>query len=711
MNRDTFMERLSFMQDYTIIPVSFYTLVGSRKKHPKKYNAGTDSRFSSYMGYASVKDRSHDAFLTLVAFSIAANLSFYCLKQPSRSQLQEMLQICGYSSEQMEQYVRKNNGLEPEMVPSHRLQPVVFLLTHMLNDTLADENEWRGRTNQKSGKKAVVNPSLTRLRNLVSYMTEHELLEYLDRSSGANNMNAYENFVMRHAGFIIKRSCVINEMNLAFQLLEEHRDKMKAERDKAIIRLLSNPGKPAVMNAPLANPVSESLSLEDRRALNSVLGIGETVPESEIQIVIDRCKGTMPPETLAIIQNYEREYDDLMDGFDQILLNADTANDAIRSEQEKWMSWEYLPVVAEEAFKAILDGEDEIYKLKVGRHIWQDFMTQSNLPVPVMQFEELPDEEEWDFVSTEANGKLGLKIYDEEDLITTKTDSETGMEDVTLPLPSLLSKYAGMTVDTSLYIRKSYIRMFKDAGYSDRRARDFAVVLGVLAGIDKLESCTFTTPYEDLYDVGETETVQSETENDQRPPLTRQQISSSFVADAETKMDKINAADENNNTDAGIETLEKDLKQARKENQSYRHEISTLQRQLERLQHQLAEQNSNKQSESAEIEASEEIVPETKYPYRTKLKVVVYGGFDVFHRELKNLLPDVRIVEASSHIDVRPFRNADIVFLQINKTDHSGYYAVCDACKSSGVPYIHLNYASAKRCADVMVREMWKMGK
>ncbi|MCD8148567.1 MAG: hypothetical protein LUE92_03170 [Clostridiales bacterium] len=49
-------------------------------------------------------------------------------------------------------------------------------------------------------------------------------------------------------------------------------------------------------------------------------------------------------------------------------------------------------------------------------------------------------------------------------------------------------------------------------------------------------------------------------------------------------------------------------------------------------------------------------------------------------------------------------------FLQINKTDHSGYYTVCDACKSSGVPYIHLNYASAKRCAGVMVEEIKKNG-
>lgn len=110
-------------------------------------------------------------------------------------------------------------------------------------------------------------------------------------------------------------------------------------------------------------------------------------------------------------------------------------------------------------------------------------------------------------------------------------------------------------------------------------------------------------------------------------------------------------------------------------------------------------------------EEPEPAEPETvEYPWRTSFKVVLYGGFEIFHRELMKLLPDVRIVETGSHIDINPIRNADIVFLQINKTDHSGYYTVCDACKSSGVPYIHLNYASAKRCAGVMVEEIKKLG-
>ncbi|MCD8083633.1 MAG: DUF2325 domain-containing protein, partial [Clostridiales bacterium] len=160
------------------------------------------------------------------------------------------------------------------------------------------------------------------------------------------------------------------------------------------------------------------------------------------------------------------------------------------------------------------------------------------------------------------------------------------------------------------------------------------------------------------------------------------------------------------------EELERRLAQAWKDNQVCRHEISTLQRkndamgrEIERLKKTLADK------EETEDDVEEQEPEQMEFPYRTKLKIVVYGGFEVFHKSLLNLLPDVRIVESAAHIDVIPVRNADIVFLQTNKTGHSGFWTVCDACKSNGVPYVYLNYASAKRCAEVMVNEIKKIEK
>ena len=416
----------------------------------------------------------------------------------------------------------------------------------------------------------------------------------------------------------------------------------------------------------------------------------------DVDRLVERRKASLPPEAKSLINKAEEEFNKITAPFNKILENVDKMKDDLKADEEEGMRLCFLPYVAEDAFRDIVSGEDEIFKLKIGRYIWQDFMTQSTISIPVLQLEELEDADEWLDSVAEDNGKLALKVYDEDDLMTVRTDSVNGMENVTVPLAAAMSKYAGRAVWPNLYIRKSYVRLFKDAGFSDRKARDFAVVMATLASMDRFESANYELPYETLYDFGDDEkgTVESKQETYAQP-------------EEETQPQR-------ESDDKRIEELEHDLKQARKANQTCRHEIGILEREVERLNRLLAEKDHLAEKKAVETEENdtEETVPEEKFkfPYYTKLKVVVYGGFEVFHRELLKLLPDVRIVEAVSKVDVKPFRNADIVFLHINKTDHSNYYAICDACKSSGVPYIHLNYASARRCAEVMVTEIKKIG-
>ncbi|MCD7919351.1 MAG: hypothetical protein LUG45_04640 [Clostridiales bacterium] len=228
---------------------------------------------------------------------------------------------------------------------------------------------------------------------------------------------------------------------------------------------------------------------------------------------------------------------------------------------------------------------------------------------------------------------------------------------------------------------KSLIRKFKEYGCSDRKARDYAVIVATLNQVDLLEEkdFRFATEYPE---------PKEKTENKSPEKITDARLQQEISA---------------------REDAERALRQAQKENQISRHEISTLQREIERLQNRLAEKEQaaeRLESKEGTEDAERDVI---QYPYRTKFRVVLYGGVEVFHREFLKLLPDVRVVETLAHIDINPIRNADIVFLQINKTDHSGYWTVCDACKSSGVPYIHLNYASAKRCAGVMVEEIQKI--
>ncbi|MCD8013351.1 MAG: bZIP transcription factor [Lachnospiraceae bacterium] len=679
MKREYLLERLSCMQDFKIVPDEFHELMKNRKKSPKTYRAESDPRFSSYLEYASPKEKGHDAFLMFTAFSIAANLSVHNMQQPSISQLSEMLQITGYTPEEMEDYVRQGNGIEPEAVPSTRLQPAVFLVAHALEDALADKSEWR------RGKRREENPALIRLKKLANYMLDKGLLLYLMDLSELKKANEYDAFVLRHTAFLIKQRCFSAEMDEAFQLVQNRLKKIDDERDREVMRLMRN--KPSTkMTAPLAKPV-EDVSFDEFMELFQAINSGDMVPTADVERLIARRKAAMPAEARAVIDRAEKEYSAITGSFDKILEKADDIKDEIWADKDEWMQCEYMPAVAEDAFRAIVNGDDEIFKLKIGRYIWQDFMSQSALPIPVVHFEELEDEDEWDFVGTEGNGKLGLKIYDEDDLMEVKTDSVNGMETITLPLSSVLSKYGGKVIEPHLYIRKSHIKVFKDAGFSDRRARDFAIVLGLLSSMNRQEAGGYTFEYENLYDLGESD---------------GEQIPTVETITAEVQPEETNPAD-----DKAREDLERKLKQAQKENQSCRHEISVLQREVERLRHQLTERKAPEEEEAEEAEPEEEI----EYPYRTKLKVVVYGGFEVFHRELQKLLPDVRIVGASAHIDVNPIRNADIVFLQINKTDHSGYWTVCDACRNAKVPYIHLNYASARRCADVMVGEIKKREK
>ena len=176
MTREVFLERLSYMEGYHAVPDEFYDVLKYKKKRSRNYSVGTDSRFASrYLDYASPKDKGHDAFLTYVAFSIAASLSITCMQQPSQAELKEMLGIMGYSPEQMEQYARQRNGIEPDDVPVPRLQAAVFLLSHALDDAMADRSEWRRR------KRYEENPALKKLQKLSEYMQENGLLEFSDR--------------------------------------------------------------------------------------------------------------------------------------------------------------------------------------------------------------------------------------------------------------------------------------------------------------------------------------------------------------------------------------------------------------------------------------------------------------------------------------------------------------------------------------------------
>ncbi|MCD8154659.1 MAG: hypothetical protein LUF78_08250 [Clostridiales bacterium] len=643
MTRDTLLERVSYMKDYHAVPDELYELLNHRRKSQKNYSAGKDPRFASrYLDYASPKGKGLDVFRTYVSFSIAASLSLTCMQQPSQSELLHMLKIMNYTPEQMEKYVHQPNGIEPDYVPAPQLQAAVFLLTHALDDVLSDKSEWRRK------KRYEENPALKKLQELTAYMEENNLLEFSDsvnngtgeiegldelleglNGSGVTGVeelkkkirpNRYEAFVLHHADYLLKRRSISVEMDEGIRLVNDRLEQINSKRDRKLRRIAKNPGKKTVV--PFANPVSEPAQEELSDLLKS-LHAGNSSME-QVDQFLERKRASIPQEARAIIDKSDREFEKIARSFNKILENVDAMRDEITADEEKQMRFDFLPYVAEDAFRAILSGEDEIFKLEIGRYIWQDFMTQSTISVPVLLFEDLEDEDEWNDIATEDNGKLALKVFDEDDLMEVRTDSSNGMEGVTVPLAAALSKYAGRTVWPNLFIRKSYIKLFKDAGFSDRRARDFALVLATLASVDRCESANFELPYGKLYDFIEEERA------------------------AEEKVEENKEETQPQSADLKINELEQDLKQSRKANQTCRHEIGVLEREVERLKRLLEEKDRMAEKENVVVEDdAEEAVPvvQFKFPYHTKLKVVVYGGFEVFHRELLKLIPDVRVIE------------------------------------------------------------------
>lgn len=453
MTRDKLISQLAYMRDYTIIPDDFYATVKARKKKPDKhYNAGFDKRFSGLLRYAVPEDPDHADYLTYVSFAIAASLSLNFMKKPSRFQLSRMLQITGYTPKDMEDYLNRENGLCLDSVPSHQLQESVFLLTHAIEDVLSAPGEWTGKKRKRE------NPALPRLQQLAQYMKENNLLtymaEWLEDEERRSKVDTYEAFVLRHADLSVRKWCIAMETEDALRQAEDRMGKIQALRQDAILN--------AVRSAPASSPkimpgISQS-AVEDTKDVYlkaaSIMSGEITVPSWELQALMDRSMAIYPDNIRKIVDDAAKELAEISRAYSRLTEKADDESDAIEEKEHNWMRCEYLPSVAAGALRAILTGEDEIFKLKIGRNIWGDFMTESNLPIPVVPYEDLPDEFEWNSINPDSNGRLGLKIYDEDDIMSVAVERRDGTSDMTLPLASMLAKFSGMPVEKQLYMGK-----------------------------------------------------------------------------------------------------------------------------------------------------------------------------------------------------------------------------------------------------------------
>ena len=104
---------------------------------------------------------------------------------------------------------------------------------------------------------------------------------------------------------------------------------------------------------------------------------------------------------------------------------------------------------------------------------------------------------------------------------------------------------------------------------------------------------------------------------------------------------------------------------------------------------------------------SEEMVSdEIRYPYQAKKRTVVFGGHETWLKAFKPKFSNVRFVDASQYsFAPEVIRNADVVWIQNNRISHSQYYAVVNTARQYGIQVRYFPFASADKCAELLVRE------
>ncbi len=95
------------------------------------------------------------------------------------------------------------------------------------------------------------------------------------------------------------------------------------------------------------------------------------------------------------------------------------------------------------------------------------------------------------------------------------------------------------------------------------------------------------------------------------------------------------------------------------------------------------------------------------FPHEVKRRLIVYGGHETWRKAMKEYLTgEIRYMDKEQAIiDRSVIRNADMIWIQSNALSHRQYYAVIDEVRKTGVPVKYFLDASARKCAEQVVRE------
>ena len=642
--------------------------------------------------------------LRMTALCIVSNLCRFSLDIPDHSQLRELIQLSAYSPEEWNNFGDSIPYEVRSCFFGQNRQPAGIILYITFFDFLCEDakalsQDQKKRRNSRGGRNAADRFYSGHFRSIVNYLYKNELLHFmtlrsypiqsltsliqgqLDADKDGELLNdsteLYEEAVKRYGELVCHKRIFSAEVTELKKQRVQEWDRIVFESERQTKKTLQDGIRSkAKKQAPFINaafPQPSDLVQPQLPTLFSSLHSSGPGPEGDlIQKTLMKASDALD-EKLRCLIDYENAVVD----------KARSENAAVVQLEAKYLRDDFAMEIAESAFLAILLG-DEIYKTEIGYYMFRLLSQNSCMPTASNFTPDLEDEDDWDYLAFPGdNGKLENVVLGDADTTVFRFEELEGLPSA-VKFGSVVAEYAECQVVLPIAIRKSQVKAFRKMGCSERKARDYALIAATLRSANWQDSMEIE-PVQYFPDASGTPRVMIP---EDRPA---------------------NPSDELDSARKNMEEAQRQRKAAERESQTLRHEVAKLRRELEQTKIQLERSN-----ELLELYESRDEEPQDEptagnafqFPFETDLRIVLYGGFHSFHQDILKLIPGLRIIPSASRIDVTPVRNADIVFIQINKTSHSNYWNVCDTAKAASVPYYHLNYAGPRRCAEEIIQKV-----
>ena len=158
-----------------------------------------------------------------------------------------------------------------------------------------------------------------------------------------------------------------------------------------------------------------------------------------------------------------------------------------------------------------------------------------------------------------------------------------------------------------------------------------------------------------------------------------------------------------------VKALNKSLAISRQElfseKAEYEQELKTFRlehRELSDLREIIFNQNENPDA----IARRETLEKSYSYPYKTRKRIVIFGGHDSWLKAIKPMLPNAKFVDVDQYaFNQSLIRNAEVVWIQSNCMSHAQFSNVIGKIRQYGILVRYFAYASAEKCAEQLVTE------